>query len=191
MYVVTEPRSVEDAVGALLLPDADYSMHRLLDAMLALPQFGHPDRPGFTGDNPERAIIGTTAMWTYARARTVIDHAFGGLGHLRLVECVAQYRDQSVTSMDEVFFLRIGLLLRGGWTREIGWDWFIGLGHVEMPLDLSAGWVGSWSVDTLTACVCAGLRIDALRAVLNSGTLPPPETVAMLGGLHRDLIAQA
>lgn len=191
MYEVSEPRTVQDAVAAVLPADADYSMHRLLDAMLALPQFGHPDMPGFTGDNPRRAVFGERDTWTYGKARAIIDHAFGPDGHLRLIECVAQYRDQSAAGLDAVFFIRIGLLLRGGWERKTGWDWFRALGHVEMPLDLSAAWLGMWSLETLNACIDAGMGVDTLRAISNSGVLPPPETVAMLGGLRRDPLVPA
>lgn len=188
MYEVTEPRTVQDAVAAVLPADADYSMHRLLDAMLALPQFGHPDMPGLTVGDPKRAVFGERDTWTYEKARTVIDHAFGPDGSLRLIECVARYRDQSAAGLDLVFFIRIGLLLRGGWESKTGWDWFRALGHVEMPLDLSAAWLGMWSLDVLNACLDAGLDADGLGAISKAGVLPPPETVAMLGGLRRDPI---
>lgn len=191
MYVVTEPRTSKDAISGLLLPDADYSIHRLLDAMLALPQFGHPNMMGFTGDNPRNAVFGNRDTWTYPKARAVIDHAFGPDGHIRLVDCVARYRNEPVTALGEGFFLQVGILLRGGWTEQTGWEWFAALGQEEMPLQLATAWVGMWSLDVLNACLHAGLDANALLAISDSGTLPPPETVAMLGGLHRDLIAQA
>lgn len=189
MYEVTEPRTSVEAIHGLLLPDATYSIHRLLDAMLALPQFGHPDMPDFTGDDPQRAVFGNRATWTYAKARAVVDHAFGPDGHIRLLDCVACYRDEPVTAFSEGFLLQVGILLRGGWTERTGWEWFAALGHVEPPLGLVTAWVGMWSLDALNACLRAGLDVDALRVISDSGVLPPPETVAMLGGLRRDVTA--
>lgn len=189
MYAVTEPRTAEDAIKALIPPDADYSIHRLLDAMLALPQFGHPNMPGFTGDDPQRAVFGNRATWTYEKARAVIDHAFGPDGHIRLLDCVARYRNDPVTAFGEGFLLQVGILLRGGWTERTGWEWFAALGHKEMPIQLATAWVGMWSLDVFNACLRAGLDVYALNAISDSGVLPLPETVAMLGGLRRDPIA--
>ena len=45
MYEVVAPRSPHAAIAALVPQGAPYSVHRLLDAMLVLPQFGDPRMP--------------------------------------------------------------------------------------------------------------------------------------------------
>lgn len=187
-YQVTPARAWDDAIANLLLPDADYTVDRLTDAVWALAEFRTPTHPGFQGHDPDRTVLTRSGRWTYAQARAIVDHAFGPDGHERVSEAVTTYRDRDVRDMSSLFYFRIALLLRAGWTREVGWDWRYSLGGTLLPVSLSAMWVAIWSVDSLTACARAGMGVEALQEVLSAGVLPPPESVAMLAGLRFDPI---
>lgn len=186
MYEVTEPRSPHEAIAALVPDGASYDVHRLLDAMLVLPQFGDPRMPHFTGDDPQEVRIGNLAMWTYAQAREVIVHAFGADGDDRLRKAVGLYRADAVDMESKVFFLRIGFLLRGGWDFQMAMDWILAKNNLDLSLDVAGGWMGAWGSDSLTACLRAGMSEDALRAVLNAGVLPDPRAIATLAALRPD-----
>lgn len=190
-YEVTPPRDWDEAIADLLLPGADYTVDRLCDAVRALAEFRTPTHPGFRGSDPDRSVLTKGGRWTYTDLRAVIDHAFGPDGHERATEAIATYRDRHVRDMSSGFYFRIALLLRNGWTRDIGWDWRSALGGTLMPVDLSATWVTAWPIDTLTACACTGLGVEGLRSILSTGVLPPPETVAMLTSLRRHPVTGA
>lgn len=131
---------------------------------------------------PARSSSGRTDNWTYAAARDVIDHAFGPDGHDNLKHAVATYRDTALPDIqdDTVFFARIGLLLRAGWTQLDGWHWWTRLGTGELPLELAAGWAGAWDLDTLNACIRAGMTTDELTRILYTGTLPGPDAATLI-----------
>lgn len=173
------PCPATEAVAAVLLPDATYSMYRLLDAMRALPQFGDPDRQAFGEFTPESAVIGDRQIWTYVQAREVIDHAFGPEGHDNLKHIVATFRTVEVPSLNDVFFLRCAILLRAGWTQEDDWLWWT-VGPDRLGIELAAAWVGSWDLESLNMCVAAHLRRDELVSILDSGQRPDPEAIRTL-----------
>lgn len=187
MYVVTEPRSPHDAIARLVPDDATYDVHRLLDAMRNLPQFGDPRMPGFTGDNPREVRFGKHAMWTYQDAREIVLHAFGPDGDDSLRKAVGLYRIDAVDMEDTVFIMRIGFLLRGGWNFQMAMDWILAKNNVDLSLDIAGGWMGAWDATSLTACLRAGMDEDALHAVLNSGALPDPAAIATLAALRTDV----
>ena len=187
MYEVVAPRSPHAAIAALVPEGAPYSVHRLLDAMLVLPQFGDPRMSHFTGGDPQEVRIGNLAMWAYAEARDVIVHAFGPDGDDRLRKAVGLYRADAVDMESKVFFLRIGFLLRGGWDFQMAMDWILAKNNVDLSLAVAGAWMGAWGADSLTACLRAGMSEEALQAVINSGTLPNPDAIATLAALRPDV----
>lgn len=183
-YEAHPPRPREVALADLLRADADYTLHLLLDAMRALPQFGDPDRDQFGEFHPDALIEGQHVVWTYPDVRQVVDHAFGPEGHDNLKHAWSYLRDDS-DAFDDAYCTRIAVLLRAGWAQGDGWLWWTHLtGRSELLLEVTSDWAAAWGLDSLNACVRAGLGLTALADVLDAEVLPPPESIAMLAALR-------
>lgn len=184
VYEAHPPRPYEEALADLLLPDADYTLDLLLDAIRALPEFGDPDRESFGEFHPEELVEGEHEVWTYPAVRTVIDHAFGPEGYDN-VKHIRSYLPDEDERLDDAYCTRLALLLRAGWVQGDGWLWWTHLtGANTLLLEVTSDWVAGWGLDSLNACVRAGMSLTALADILDAGVLPPSATISMLAGLR-------
>lgn len=183
-YEAHPPRSYEDAVSDLLAPDADYTLDLLLDAIRTLPKFGDPDRENFGEFHPEDLIDGEREVWTYPAVREVIDHAFGPEGYDN-IKHIHSYLPDPDERLDDAYCTRLAVLLRAGWAQGDGYLWWTHLtGANSLLLEVTSDWAASWGLDSLNACVRAGLGLTALADILDAGVLPPPDSIAMLAALR-------
>lgn len=186
-YEAAAPRSYDDAVADLLSPDADYTLDLLLDAMRALPQFGDPDRESVGEFHPDALVEGQHEVWTYPATRKVIDHAFGDEGYDNLKHAWSYLRD-STGCFDDAYCTRIAVLLRAGWAQGDGWLWWTHLvGRNELLLEVASDWAAAWGLDSMNACVRAGLDLTALADILDAEALPPSDSIAMLAALREPM----
>lgn len=184
LYEVTPPRPFEDAVAGLVPADATYTLPLLLDAMWAVPRFGHPG--DWLDGIPKPVITGMRQDWTYSGAERIVQHSLGIDAAERLRHAMVYL---SGAEHNEDYLTDIALLLRSGWTRDDGMLWsFAGAASPEimrgLPVDLAARWVAAWSLSSLNACVRVGMDHTRLEAVLDSGTLPPADAIEALIALR-------
>lgn len=183
-YEATAPRPYEDAVDDLLRPDADYTLDLLLDAIRVLPRFGDPDRDNFGEFHPETPVEGEYDVWTYSDTLRVIDDAFGPEGYDN-VKHIHSYLPDPEEALDAAYCTRLAVLLRAGWAQGDGYLWWTHLsGANTLLLEVTSDWVAAWGLDSLNACVRAGLGLTALADILDAEVLPPPASIAMLAALR-------